>query len=146
MHDVDLELLAPGLLGVLGVDRRDVGDDDVDAAERVAGVRHPGLERRLVGHVERLAVGRHAPRLQRLDRGRDLALVARADRDVRPLVGQDVGAAPADALAAAGDDGAPALEPEIHGPPSSRTTPVRRGWCVGRVRSMRAAGPGRGRG
>ena len=105
MH-VDLELVPPCLLGVAHVQGADVGDDDVDAAQRLGRVGDPGLQRRLVGDVERRAVRGHALGPQRRHGRLDLAGIAGADRDVGALVGEDVGAAPADALAAAGDDGA----------------------------------------
>ena len=115
MHHVDLETLIPGVLIVLHGQRRDIGDHDVDAAQRGGALLHPGLQSRLVGDVERLAEGRDALGAQRGDGLVYLRLVPRTDGDMHPLVGENVGAAPTDALAAARDNGAQTLQPKIHG-------------------------------
>jgi hypothetical protein len=94
----DVELLAPRVLVVLDRQRRHIGHHDVDTAEGLGAGRHPGFERGLIRHVERLPEGGHALGAQRFDRFLDLRRVARADRDMGSLIGEDVRAAPADAF------------------------------------------------
>ncbi len=64
VHHVDVERLAPGFLDVLRGERGDVGDQNVDSAERRRAVGDEFRERGLVGHVDRGAERVHAFRLQ----------------------------------------------------------------------------------
>ena len=85
--------------------RRDVGDDDVDAAQRrrrASATQPSSAALSATSTAWPKAVTPLA--LQCGDRRVDLGRVAGADRDIGAFVGEDVGAAPADALAAAGDE------------------------------------------
>ena len=119
MQEVDLELVDERLVGAVHVERADVGDRDVDAAEILRARLDPADQCRAIGDVERPAERLDALALQRLHGARHAVGVARADRDVAALGGKRVGDRPPDALAAAGDDRPLASEPEIHPMPSS---------------------------
>ena len=54
-HHVDLEPLAPGFLVHALGQRADIGDEDVEPAQRVRRLADPGLHRRDVGDVDRAA-------------------------------------------------------------------------------------------
>ena len=114
VQKVDLELAPERLVGAVHVERADVGDRNVDAAELVSARLDPADQRVAIGDVEGAAERLDAPALQRLHGARDAVLVASADGDVAALGGERVGDGPADALAAAGDDRLLASEPEIH--------------------------------
>jgi hypothetical protein len=114
--DVDVDRLAPACLVVLGAERADIGDEMVDAA--VAGeVVDPFLQCRVVCNVERTAFNAvllgSPVRLALLD---ELG-VARAEADERAFGQKGIDDGAADALGAAGDQHALALETEIHDSP-----------------------------
>ena len=56
-HVDDAGSLVPRFLVVLNGKRRDIGDENVDPAERGGAVRDEALERRLVRHVDSGAEG-----------------------------------------------------------------------------------------
>ena len=101
-------------------ERRDVGDDDVDAAELGRHVAHPLLQRRAVADVERPSGGPDALRLHRRHGGLDILGGSGADGDVRSLVGERVGDRSSDAPGGSCDDGVHPAEPEVHAQPPSR--------------------------
>src|SRR5581483_6995102 len=97
-----------------------VDDQDVEAAEpgdRLLDCRL-GLAR--LAHVGRLPAGR----LDLLRRRLDPRFAPGRDEDLRTLVGQGLGAAEAKPLAGGGDEGAAALQPEVHAL-NSRAPPYR---------------------
>ena len=116
--DVDVDRLAPARLVVLGAHRADIGDEVVDAA--VAGEAvDPFLERGVVGDVEGSAfdaVLLGSP--VRLALLHELG-VARTEADDRAFGHESIDDGAADALGAAGDQHALALETEIHNSPET---------------------------
>ena len=116
VHHVDVEGLAPRFLDILRGERGDVGDQNVDSAERRRAVGDEFLKRGLVGHIELGAEGVHAFGLQVLDRGLHLVRVAGADRDACAFLGENIRSRAPDAFGAAGHDRAQALQSEIHVP------------------------------
>ena len=115
MHHVGPERLLPALGRIADRQRADVADQRVDAAQ-LAGARRRSTRSSAAPSATSSARPKalHALGLQRGDRRLDLVGVARADRDVGAFGGEGVGDGPADALAAAGDDGPLALQSEIH--------------------------------
>ena len=113
-HDVDLEAAPPGFLVHALGERADIGDEDVEAAERLGGLRHPGAQRLGVGHVDHAAPALHPLAGERRDGLVHRGFVARAQRHIASLGRQLLGDGAADAARAAGDDRVLALEIEIH--------------------------------
>ena len=161
VHQVDLELVPERVVVPVHVERADVRDHDVDAAQLRSARLDPADQRFPVGDVERPARRLHALALERLDRRLDPVRAARADRDVAAFGRERLGDRPPDALAAAGDDRFFAPQPEIHsapppsrcfaqpryvfstGPPSLdlRIEPHAEGGCVGRASVITACVP-----
>ena len=94
--------------------RTDIGDDHVETAQRRGRCRHEPLQRRAVGYVRDLPERLHPGALQRVDRRLHLIRVTGADRDRRALGREAVRDRSADAFGATGDEGAAALQSEVH--------------------------------
>ncbi len=112
MHHVGLEGAAPGVLVVLHRERGDIGDENVEPSRAPWRSPRRSLRARACRRHRRsrrkrsrpwLAAPRRCPRLR--------PALARANRDIGAFVGENVGASPADALAAARDDGVQSLKP-----------------------------------
>ena len=97
----------------LGIKRR-VVDQDVDLAEAVDGLRHQGLDRRLVADVERAAGHGVGAMPARNLRGERRAVLDIGDHHARAFGGERQRIMPADALGAAGDDRGLSFKP-CHG-------------------------------
>jgi hypothetical protein len=100
VHDVEVERHPPRVgVGVLDarLARRAarIGDEQIEPAQRLAGLRDEALERRPVGDVDRRRVDRNAAGAQLVGRARELVRVARADRQRAALGGQPFGRWPA---------------------------------------------------
>jgi hypothetical protein len=54
VHQVGLEAAAPSFLAVIDRQRRDIGDDDVDATEGGGAGGDPGFQRGFVGDIDGL--------------------------------------------------------------------------------------------
>jgi hypothetical protein len=102
-HHVDLEAAAPRFLVHAHRQRADIGDKDVDTAERRGGFADPLLQRREIGDVDRAARSFDAFLLERGDGFGDRPGAARAQRDVATFLGELFDDGPADAACAAGD-------------------------------------------
>ncbi len=117
--EVDVDDRVPLLLGHLPDDAvpgdAGVADQNVEAAERLEHPRHHGLG---VGVARHVGLDRQTLATQLLDLGHDrLGLVVVAsvvDRHVGALARQLERDRPADAEAAAGDDGALSFESQLH--------------------------------
>ena len=109
MHHVDVEGLAPRFIVVLQGERGDIGDQNVDSAERCRAVGDEFLQRRLVGYVDVRSVGAYAFRLQILDRSFHPVRVAGADGDACAFLRENIRGSAANAFGAAGYDRAEAL-------------------------------------
>ena len=101
--------------------RAGVGDEQLEAAERLGGGEHEGLERVGVGHVDGLAEGRGATVAELRDRRLDAGGVAGRDGDGAPLRGQAERDRTTDAARAARDDRALARQSQVHRPDLSST-------------------------
>jgi hypothetical protein len=118
VHAEDLlQVLVVVALVVDVVTERGVVDEDVDPAELLLGLRRAGQRRRLVGDV-----GLHergvAELLELLHRRGGAVLVDLGHDDLRALVEEAFGVREADALARAGDDRDPVVEPtHVRNPP-----------------------------
>ena len=104
MQHVDLEFLPPCILIILDRERRHIRDNDIDAAHRLRARRNPAFKRSLVTDINRLSEYSHTLGLQRRRRLVNALLVARTKSDMRSVRRKIISAAPANALAAAGDE------------------------------------------
>jgi hypothetical protein len=94
------------------------GDQDVDLAEPLQGGIHAALH--VGGHVHVPGERQHRPAGlggDLLRGGFQRSGVPGRDDHVAALAGEELGHAPADALAGAGDEGDLAVQPQIHGHP-----------------------------
>jgi hypothetical protein len=82
---------------------RNVGHEDVEAAEFLGGAGDPGLVRLLVGDIHHRAGDLHALCLQCGDGLIHLFLMARADGEVAALICEQFGDGAADAAGGASD-------------------------------------------
>ena len=110
-----LERDGPVVLVVLGVDRREardagVVDDVVDAVEPLGHLVRDLVHPVAVGHVHRPARRGAAGVVDLGHYGVHLGLAQVGDRNVRPLVGEQVGRGPALAHSGTGDQRHPALD------------------------------------
>ncbi len=96
--------------------RADIGDEDVEAAERLGGLVDPGAQRLCVGHIYPPAPALHAQIRERRHNLVHYGLMASAQRDIAALGRQQLGDGATDPARAAGDDRILALEIEIHIP------------------------------
>ena len=113
-HHVDLEALAPGVLVHPLRQRADIGDKDVNPAERARRCADPVFQRRQIGDVHRAAPGLHILLFERRHRLGDRAGAARAQRDITTLLGQQIADRAADAARSAGDERLLPLQSQIH--------------------------------
>ncbi len=115
-HDVDLQAAPPGIVVHALRQRADIGDEDIETAERRRSLDHPGAQRLGVGNIRDTAPALHPFAGESRHRFAHRRLVAGADRHVAALVRQQFGDGAADAARAAGDDRVLALEVEVHTP------------------------------
>ena len=101
MHHVDVESLAPGFVVVLHGERGDIGDQNVDSAQRLRAIGDEFLQRGLVGHVDVRSISVHAFSREILDRGLHLVGVAGADGDARAFLRENIRSGAPDAFGAA---------------------------------------------
>jgi hypothetical protein len=107
-EQLDVDMVAPFLVrqraeaALRGADR--VVDQDVDRAEARGRRGDEARDVRAAGHIRDLHQDLGAERAQRVGRGLERLLTARAEGELRALLGERRRDGPADALAAAGDE------------------------------------------
>ena len=123
-HDVDLQAAPPGIVVHALRQRADIGDEDVETAERVGCLGDPPAQPVNVGDIDPAAPGFDAVVRQPRHSLVHCGLMASAQRDVAALGRQQLGDGTPDAARAAGDDRVLAFEIEIHAALLSVDVPV----------------------
>ncbi len=154
--DVHIHRLAPaGRVVARAHGAGDVGDKDIQTAQAGGHAIDEGGQAVGVSNIEGLARRPDAPGLEGRNRVGHLVLRPRADGHVGALLHQQIGNGPSDAARAAGDDGLPAFQAQIHGrcsplnarqrAPSARRRQGRRPVTFAPCRQANARAPSRRR-
>ena len=115
-HEVKFEALLP-LLCALERSARDVGDENVEAAECRCSIGDEGLELLLIAHIDGAREHRDTLALELGSEFVNRLLIACTERDGRAFGREQLNCGPANAAGSAGHEGLLARNTKVHGVP-----------------------------